>query len=83
MMQTVKDNWETYEKACYGKVKVTDVQQQETKQAFYCGAFVMIGLLGPLTALPEDQAVVELEKLYKEVEAAIANQLLRLMKRNN
>lgn len=82
-MQTVKDNWVTYQKACYGDRVISPIQEKEVRQAFYSGAFCMLGLLGILTPLPEDEAVRKLETIHKEVEGEITNQILRRMKRDN
>lgn len=51
------------------KNKVGKAQYDETKKAFFAGASGMLVLFqGPIPALPEDQAVVAMEKLIQEAE---------------
>ena len=49
------------------KNKISPTQYQETKRAFYAGASAMLVLFrGPIPDLPEDKAVIEMDKLWSE-----------------
>lgn len=51
------------------KNKVSKAQYDETKKAFFAGASGMLVLFqGPIPDLPEDEAVVAMEKLIQEAE---------------
>jgi hypothetical protein len=64
-MTTLQSEWRTYRDKAYPK-GVNAIQNQECHQAFFAGAAVALGNMSTLAELPEDEAVVELQKLFTE-----------------
>lgn len=64
-MKTLQDQWKQYRDSVYPQ-GITGIQNRECHQAFFAGALIALGLMTELSALPEDTAVVELEKLMRE-----------------
>ena len=65
---TVERQWQLFSQCIYLTGMVPD-QARQIKQAFYSGAWVAFTLASKISALPEETAVVELEKVFKEAEA--------------
>jgi hypothetical protein len=65
-MKTVHDLWESYKKACYGDRKLSSVQAEETKQAFFAGATALASLFAE-TSDDDDEAEEQLRKLHAEI----------------
>jgi hypothetical protein len=60
---------------------ISNIQEKECSQAFYAGFAIALEKLSAIAAKPEDEAVVELEALHKDVEACLAS-LLNQKRRN-
>lgn len=64
--RTLKDQFDTYLKACYGD-KIPDVQKREVHQAFFTGAFIMGKMLAEASnAATEPEAMGATGKLLQE-----------------
>jgi hypothetical protein len=63
---TMQEEWRNYRDAVYPK-GIDGVQNRETHQAFFAGAFSAITAMNKLSELPEDQAMAALAKLQREV----------------
>ena len=42
MLKTIKDEWETFSEVVYGGKNISQIQYDETKRAFYAGAYVVL-----------------------------------------
>jgi hypothetical protein len=79
-MKTLKEEWESYVKAVYPAGIPAD-QNRECAMAFFAGAAGMFGLMDKASELPEDEAVVEIEKLHREIES-FKNYVIKIYRDN-
>jgi flagellar biosynthesis chaperone FliJ len=80
-MKTLTQLWQEYRKACYPQ-PIPQTQETETHQAFFSGCQVTLERLVELSALPEDQAESELQKVMDECEGVIRSRVHTLKNRN-
>jgi hypothetical protein len=66
-MKTLKEKWEEYKKMVYSE-EIPSYQNRECSMAFMAGAAGMFGLMYKASELPEDKAVIEVEKLRREMQ---------------
>jgi len=75
MMTTIESlqaEWKKYRDAIYPK-DTSSIQNRETHQAFFAGAFIMTKAMEIAAALPEDDAIKFLVPLIGEAEQVCQN----------
>jgi hypothetical protein len=65
--QSLREEWKKYRDTIYPE-GISGVQNRETHQAFYAGAFIICMAMLEASQLPDDDAVKLLESLIKEAE---------------
>lgn len=71
-MRTIEQNWHDYRNACYGNNPIHNIQDRETRQAYYSGFLTALSTLAVIAdTLPEDAAVEQLAALTKEATSYI------------
>lgn len=67
----IKQEWESYRKACWGNQVLHPEQERECKQAFYSGAFDALNLV--IKAMDENPLYIEktFDKFYQEIKTEI------------
>jgi hypothetical protein len=82
-IKTVATMWAEYSSKAYPS-SISDMQREETKQAFYAGMFSLLGyMLGDIAEMSDDRGVVELESLNQEVRKYLSGRMTTLISRNN
>jgi hypothetical protein len=81
---TVNSLWLGYKARMYKGQKLGLVQEEECRQAYFCGAGQMIELLSQMSAaLPVEGAVKELEKLNQEILKYLGERYQSVVSRSN
>lgn len=70
MLRSIEEEWKEYTAKIFSGMKVSQVQYEETKKAFFAGAFIMLNQLQTIGTdkISEDEGVVHLENLKREIE---------------
>lgn len=79
---SMAEEWKKYRDLCYTAGPLPAEQNKQLHQAFFAGAFIYMLEMEAITALPEDQAMVELSKLQREVREIVSARASSIQGRN-
>ncbi len=88
MLQSIKKEWESYEKAVLSNPEIPDVQRKETRRAFYSGFLSMFSQLEQIGTpeVSEQAGEVHLNAIKAEIEQymlEVTNELIQYLSRIN
>lgn len=64
---SMAEEWKKYRDLCYTARPLPAEQNKQLHQAFFAGAFTYMQQIEAITMLPEEEAMVALSKLQREV----------------